>query len=78
MNSDNRTFAFMALLAGLLAITALPEAGGQSPPPQAQAVGQQDEEETEEEKEKKKNIDLDGAIRSGLQGIGSRCQECTV
>ena len=54
MNTDNRTFVFMALIVGLLAITALPEAGGQSPPPQAQAVGQQDQEETEEEKEKKK------------------------
>jgi hypothetical protein len=48
MNTENRNFVFMALLVGLLAITALPQAGGQSPPPNAQAVGQQDQEETEE------------------------------
>jgi hypothetical protein len=54
MNIENRTTVILALLASLFAISALPEAGGQSPPPNAQAVGHQDPDETEEEKEKKK------------------------
>ena len=54
MNSENRNFIFMAFLAGLLAISALPKAGGQATPPASpQAAEPQNEEETEDEKEKK-------------------------